>query len=170
MEPIIESLNARKARTAAMLNPGKSAGIGNGMLFHSSSLQPQTVFRQTKASFSVNRPSVTVMREKALSSFSRKAEAKYNDGMKLLHLKPSSPSSSQATVQRTPAPMPLPTGGGSAAPASAGSAPASVPSSPMSSMPAFPPKSERRPVVFDRSDGPSDFEKRLMANKKQKKR
>ena len=67
--------------------------------------------------------------------------------------------------------MPLPTAGGAPAPQSAAESPVSMPSvmsSAPAGTPAFPPKSERRPVVFDRSDGPSDFEKRLMANKKQK--
>ena len=164
MSGLIDSLKARRAGIAGMLNPGKSGKFGSGLLLNSSSLQPQTIFRQLKSSFSVNRPSVTVMREKSLESFSRRAEAKYSDGMKLLHLHPStSGTGSSATVQRTPASMPLPVAGGTAVPQTSGS----VPSSPVS-MPSYPAPSERRPVVFDRSDGPSDFEKRLMAAKKQK--
>ena len=151
-----------------MLNPGKSSGSGSGLLLNSSSLQPQTVFRQTKASFSVRRPSMTVMRNAAVSSFSKKAESKYSDGMKLLHLKPST-SSTASTVQRSPASMPLPTAGGAAPVAqNTGASPVSMPSSSPVSSSSYPAKSERRPVVFDRSDGPSDFEKRLMAAKKQK--
>ncbi|MBQ6502807.1 MAG: hypothetical protein IJI57_02725, partial [Flexilinea sp.] len=168
MSGIIDSLKARRAGIAAMLNPGKSSGSGSGLLLNSSSLQPQTVFRQTKASFSVRRPSMTVMRNAAVSSFSKKAESKYSDGMKLLHLKPSS-SSTASTVQRSPASMPLPTAGGAAPVAqNTGASPVSMPSSSPVSSSSYPAKSERRPVVFDRSDGPSDFEKRLMAAKKQK--
>ncbi|MBQ6518751.1 MAG: hypothetical protein IJI14_08525, partial [Anaerolineaceae bacterium] len=168
MSGIIDSLKARRAGIAAMLNPGKSSGSGSGLLLNSSSLQPQTVFRQTKASFSVRRPSMTVMRNAAVSSFSKKAESKYSDGMKLLHLKPST-SSTASTVQRSPASMPLPTAGGAAPVAqNTGASPVSMPSSSPVSSSSYPAKSERRPVVFDRSDGPSDFEKRLMAAKKQK--
>ena len=73
MDAIIESLKARRARNAAMLNPGVKTGSGSAGLIKSSSLQPQTVFRQMKASLSVNRPSVTVMRTSSFSSFSKSA-------------------------------------------------------------------------------------------------
>ena len=170
MDAIIESLKARKARNAAMLTPGISSGAGSASLLKSSSLQPQTVFRQLKSSLSVNRPSVTIMRTSSMASFSKNTGSKYSGGMNLLHLRPAGKQTS-ATVQRTPASMPLPTAGGAPAPQSAAESPVSRPSvmsSAPAGTPAFPPKSERRPVVFDRSDGPSDFEKRLMANKKQK--
>ena len=169
MSGLIDSLKARRAGIAGMLNPGKTGKFGNGLLLNSSSLQPQTIFRQLKASFSVKRPSVTVMREKSLELFSKKTESKYNSGMSLLHLKPASYSSSpSSTIQRSPTSMPLPVSGGTAGIQSGNNGSVSVPSNTVSSMPSYPAPSERRPVVFDRSDGPSDFEKRLMAAKKQK--
>ena len=65
--------------------------------------------------------------------------------------------------------MPLPTTGGASQPVQSAVEPSfSMPSPSGISSSSFPAKSERRPVVFDRSDGPSDFEKRLMAAKKQK--
>ena len=169
MSGLIDSLKARRAGIAGMLNPGKTGKFGNGLLLNSSSLQPQTIFRQLKASFSVKRPSVTVMREKSLELFSKKTESKYNSGMSLLHLKPASYSSSpSSTIQRSPTSMPLPVSGGTAGIQLGNNGSVSVPSNTVSSMPSYPAPSERRPVVFDRSDGPSDFEKRLMAAKKQK--
>ncbi len=169
MAGIIDYLKARQARGAAMLHPGKSTGSGSGLLLKSSSLQPQTVFRQTKASFSVKRPSMTVLNLNRISSFSEKAEMKYTNSQSLMHIRPSS-SGSASTVQRAPASMPLPVAGGAPVVQPVSENPVSMPSMPSSpvSMPSYPPKSERRPVVFDRSDGPSDFEKRLMAAKKQK--
>ena len=142
MDAIIESLKARKARNAAMLTPGISSGAGSASLLKSSSLQPQTVFRQLKSSLSVNRPSVTIMRTSSMASFSKNTGSKYSGGMNLLHLRPAGKQTS-ATVQRAPASMPLPTAGGAAAPQSVGEAPVSKPS--MSSgpagAPAYPPKS-----------------------------
>ncbi len=151
-----------------MLHPGNNSGAGSGLLLSSSSLQPQTVFRQTKASFSVKRPSMTVLKMNTISSFSQNAEMKYRNGPGLLHLHPASSSESTPSVQRTPAPMPLPSSGGSPDVQNAGDTVSSGTGISTSGVPAYPPKSERRPVVFDRSDGPSDFEKRLMASKKQK--
>ena len=107
MAGIIDSLKARRARNAAMLNPGKRPGSGSGLLLKSSSLQPQTIFRQTKASFSVKRPSMTLLNLNSMSSFSKQAESKYSDTQSLMHLRPSSVGGA-ATVQRAPAPMPLP--------------------------------------------------------------
>ena len=145
MSGLIDSLKARRARIAGMLNPGKSGKFGSGLLLNSSSLQPQTVFRQLKASFSVSRPSVTVMREKSLESFSRKAEAKYHGGMSLLHLRPASSSTgTSSTIQRSPASMPLPVSGGTAVLQTGTILSGSVPSSPVSSMPSYPAQSERR--------------------------
>ena len=167
MDAIIESLNARKARNAAMLNLGQSSGSGSSLFLKSSSLQPQTVFRQMKTSLSVNRPSVPVMRASSMATFSQNTGSKYSNSMSLLHLRPGN-TQNTSTVQRAPASMPLPTAGGVTGAQSISETPASFSSAPApSETPAFPPKSERRPVVFDRSDGPSDFEKRLMANKKQ---
>jgi len=166
MAGIIDSLKARRALGAAMLNPGGHSGSGSGLLIHSSSLQPQTVFRQTKASFSVKRPSMTLLNTSTMSSFSQKAEMKYSSGQSLLHLHPAPSSGGTASVQR--APMPLPVSAGSSVSQAAGENSSVNLSTPAGSAPAYPPKSERRPVVFDRSDGPSDFEKRLMAAKKQK--
>ena len=166
MDAIIESLKARKARNSAMLNPGRKAGSAGGSLLTSPSLHPQLVFRQMKASFSVKQPSMTALKAGSMAAFSKKAESKYSGGQNLLHIRPTSAGSTPA-VQRAPASMPLPSVGGSA-PAAAGETPSSVsPVSPVSTL-AYPPKSERRPVVFDKTDGPSDFEKRLMAAKKQK--
>ena len=154
MAGIIDSLKARQRQNAAMLNPGRHSGSGNGLLLKSSSLQPQTVFRETKASFSVKRPPMTLLNLNSMASLSKKAETKYTNTENLMHLRPSS-AGGTATVQRAPAPMPLPVSGGAAPQPAVGESPVSASSMPPSSgisTPAYPPKSERRPVVFDRYD------------------
>ncbi len=176
-------LRKRGKMTASMLNPGKGVSVKGTSFSLSASLRPQARMASMKTCLSVKKPDVSVLKPAEMSSFTKHASDKYSGGSKLMHMQRTSSAASKQPAK--PIDMPLP-GGSSAAPAPTGtpiaplepitsrpqtlSAPKSspIPDMPMGHGVAFPPASERKQVRFEKSDGPSDFERRIMAAKKAK--
>ena len=181
-----EMLRKRGKMTESMLNPGKGVSVKGTTFSLSASLRPQVRMASMKTCLSVKKPDVGVLKPAGMNSFTKHASEKYSGGSKLMHMQRASSASGAVSKQPSkPVDMPLP-GGSSAAPAPSGtpiapfepitsrpqtlSTPKSslIPDMPMGHGVAFPPASERKQVRFEKSDGPSDFERRIMAAKKAK--